>query len=543
VNNRRSRPWLTLAYVLAATTAAVAPAQAAEQAHQAPTSTRGPVRLQTEGGYFRDAQGRVVILHGFNLNGTEFPNSDSAGPEGFTAKDADFLAANGFNFIRLGINWSQFVPERPMDPGHFTIDQTALDKVLRVADLLASDHIYYMLDFHQGCFQEWPDWAIPWDKGVGQSTAISAFPECYLVPNGVSRASDNLVKDPDPDNAALPGGSLATIPVSEVWADYREAWRQVAAQFRNRDYLMGYDFINEPGTSHFWECDIPALGCQHADEKIQAFEENALAGIREADPVSSTDPTEDARAGIGVFEPVSVEGTSGAPTGFGDIPVTDPKVAWSFHVYCGNFAEPVPGTHACADLMRPAFEGTAGVGGSTRNAAHLTGADTTVAGGPRVPGAQPAPQLMSEFGSTTDPNVIEDTLVSADPHFVSWAYWQYKNYPDWQIGIFSSQHDEQCVCFDDPSPRADVLIRPYPQATAGTPVSYSYDQASRTMAYTYTPADDRSSATQIVVPAYFAPHGYKVSVTHGHVVSAPGALDLEILPTSSRNVTVTIEPS
>src|SRR5436190_10332635 len=111
-----------------------------------------------------------------------------------------------------------------------------------------------------------------------------------------------------------------------------------------------------------------------------------MAGIREADPV-----TDLPRAGFGVFEPTSLEGTSGAPTGFGDTPVADPKVVWSFHVYCGNFEQPVPGQRACADLTSLSFDGTAGRGGSTRNAAHLTGAD-------RASGRDPAPQLMSEFG-------------------------------------------------------------------------------------------------------------------------------------------------
>src|SRR5436309_1624260 len=104
MNMARRRRWLTLACCVAATTLAVAPAHAATKG---PPSPAGPVRLQTGGGYFRDAQGRVVILHGFNLNGSEFPDSDSAGPEGFTAKDADFLAASGFNFIRLGVDWSK----------------------------------------------------------------------------------------------------------------------------------------------------------------------------------------------------------------------------------------------------------------------------------------------------------------------------------------------------------------------------------------------------------------------------------------------------
>src|SRR5205823_5876645 len=161
----------------------------------------------------------------------------------------------------------------------------------------------------------------------------------------------------------------------------------------------------------------PPVASPHPDERLRALEGTPPAGIREADPVPA-DPAQTARAGIGVFEPTSLEGTSGAPTGFGNTPVTDPKVVWSFHVYCGNFAEPVPGTRTCADLTGPAFDGTAGIGGSIRNAAHLTGADSTVLGAPRVPGAQPAPQLMSEFGSSPDPDVTDDTLVHADPLFI-----------------------------------------------------------------------------------------------------------------------------
>jgi endoglycosylceramidase len=502
----------------------------------AATPSSAPVRLRTDSGYFRDAQGRVVILHGFNLNGSDFPN-DTLTPFGFTEKDADFLVANGFNFLRLGVNWSALVPQRPENPRAFTIDQPALAKIARVADVLASRRIYFMIDFHQGCFHEWPEWAIPYDKVVGKPTDNREFPHCHFVPSGNTRAYDNLFKDPDPDNPALPGGSSAVIPVAEVWAVFREAWRQVAERFRETDYLLGYDFINEPGTSHLVECLDPIVGCPLTETKIQVFEENALAGIREADPVSATDGELNARAGIGVFEPPNVSGTSGAPTGFGNSPVTDPKVAWSFHVYCGNFEQPVPGAHMCRDLMRPAFEGTAGVGGSTRNAAHLTGADRDL-------GRDPAPQLMGEFGSTTDRTVIDDTLDHADPRFISWAYWQYKGWDDaWRVGIFATKADEECVCFGTHSPRADALVRPYAQATAGTPVAYAYDVTSRVMTYSYTPSGNRALTTDIVVPDYYAPEGYDVAVSDGRVVSPPGGLYLKVAATSHRNVTVTVTPA
>jgi hypothetical protein len=207
-----------------------------------------------------------------NVNGDEFPNDDSQ-PEGFTTKDADLLAASGFNFVRLAISWNKLVPIRPSDPNNFQVNQDALAKVVRVTNLLASRHIYFMLDFHQGCFDRWPAWAIPYDQGVGQGTADQSFPHCQLVPSGTTRAADNLFKDPvDPDNALLPGGSTAVIPVNQVWSAYREAWKRVGEQYRNTDYLMGYNFINEPMTSHINECNDPAVGCPLAEEKIQAFE-------------------------------------------------------------------------------------------------------------------------------------------------------------------------------------------------------------------------------------------------------------------------------
>ena len=48
--------------------------------------------------------------------------------------------------------------------------------------------------------------------------------------------------------------------------------------------------------------------------------------------------------------------------------------------------------------------------------------------------------------------------------------------------------------------------------------------------------------TDIVVPKYYAPIGYEVTVTNGSVVSLPDALHLEIRAMSGGKVTVMIEP-
>ena len=78
-------------------------------------------------------------------------------------------------------------------------------------------------------------------------------------------------------------------------------------------------------------------------------------------------------------------------------------------------------------------------------------------------------------------------------------------------------------------------------STQSTSVARSH--ASPVVAGGGVHAGARSSPTQIVVPAHYAPHGYKVSVDDGRIVSAPGARYLEVLPMSNRNVTVTLQPA
>jgi endoglycosylceramidase len=502
---------------------------------------REPTRLHTAGGYFRDSLGRVVLLHGVNLvdkgpAATAYPAAD-ANALGFTAKDAAFLRQSGFNVVRLGINWSQLLPDRPTDPHHFVVKAAYLDKVVRVARLMAVEKIFVLLDLHQDCWQEWPQWAVPYDKG---DTSPLPFPLCYFAPNAASRAADNLFRLPDPDAAGLPAETLTTIPVAEVWSIYREVWRQIALRFRNEDYLLGYDFMNEPSAgSGYAACFDLVVGCQQIEQGIQAFEQNALDGIREADPAPATDSGNGSRAGIGMFEPPSIAGTTGAPTGMGNTPVIDPQVAWTFHQYCGSAELANDRDVGCAETVTPSFEGTNGLGGAVRNAAHLTGADITAGGGPRRPGAEPAPAFLGEFGSSTQASVLVADMGQTDSHFMSWTLWHYKDGHGGQDSIFESAEDERCVCFRGPSARADVLIRPYPQVTAGTPVSLKIDGAGRSATYVFRP-NSTTLPTEAVVPTHFAPRGYQTRVVGAVVTSAPNARLLTLRATSASEVTVTI---
>ena len=69
----------------------------------------GPVtaRLIRDGRWIVDSQGRVVIVHGFDILKKLAPYY----PSKFTAADARFLADEGFTAARIGFIWAGVEPQ------------------------------------------------------------------------------------------------------------------------------------------------------------------------------------------------------------------------------------------------------------------------------------------------------------------------------------------------------------------------------------------------------------------------------------------------
>jgi endoglycosylceramidase len=76
--------------------------------------------------------------------------------------------------------------------------------------------------------------------------------------------------------------------------------------------------------------------------------------------------------------------------------------------------------------------------------------------------------------------------------------------------------------------KADVLIRPYPQAVAGIPLSLQFDPTSHVLHFSYTPRPS-VGPTEIFAPARHYPNGYGVKVEGAHVVSRPNARILQLV--------------
>jgi hypothetical protein len=83
------------------------------------TDLRQPPLLRARGRFLYDRDGRVVFLHGVNAVWKQAPYSppstlfgDPLTASAFDERDGAWLAANGFNSVRLGVMWAAVEPTR-----------------------------------------------------------------------------------------------------------------------------------------------------------------------------------------------------------------------------------------------------------------------------------------------------------------------------------------------------------------------------------------------------------------------------------------------
>src|SRR6478672_10213172 len=133
--------------------AAAAPAQA---------ETGGPdvQPLHRAGQWMVDADGRVVVGHGFNIVKKLAPFVRGE----FGDADARLLADEGFTVARIGFIWEGVEPE------HGKYDDAYIAKVIALNALLAKYGIRTVVDFHQDAWSQYasglagdgaPKWATP----------------------------------------------------------------------------------------------------------------------------------------------------------------------------------------------------------------------------------------------------------------------------------------------------------------------------------------------------------------------------------------------
>jgi endoglycosylceramidase len=454
--------------------------------------------LSQVGRWITDTNGRVVVLHGVNQVFKVPPYEPAA--DGFGDDDAAFLAANGFNAVRVGVIWAAVEPQ----PGQY--DDSYLDAIDDTVRTLAAHGIVSLLDFHQDQYNEKfqgegaPAWAVPPSNAPNPQLG---FPYNYLF-----NPAEWQVWDRFWNNYQAPDG----IGLQDHLAG---AWAHVAQRFATDQAVLGYDVLNEPWPGSLGEvCATPLVGCPVFDAgKLTRFYKKINAAIRSADTKHT------------VYVEPNPLFTQSSTTGLRTIA---PRTGFSYHVYCST----------------QSFFQT--------NLLCRQQDQLTVSAADRYATKHHMPPLLTEFGATTDLANLTEMVQLADKYRTGWLEWAYSG-----NDITSSSPNGQALVLDPSQPptganvltgKLKALATPYPRVVAGTPTSWSFTGGAFQLAYTTSHATGftrfpAGSLTEISVPSIEFPTGYTVTVSGATVTSAPDAplLTLASLP-GALTVRVSVQP-
>jgi endoglycosylceramidase len=286
---------------------------------------------------------------------------------------------------------------------------------------------------------------------------------------------------------------------------YLTWWRTLAQVFASSPSVLGYDLMNEPKVLD--------------DATLSDLWRDAIRAVRSADrgTVAFTEVRDQAHPALpGSF-----------PTGTG----------FTGHVYCATtlLLELAGGTPSAAETR-----------GCVKDDAVVL--DRQLAFARRAGLAY----LVGEFGAS-DELVEQRALVDAmGTRFVPWLAYAYNRSRD------SSGASPQGLLRDErkhgsqanaKQAKLDALVVPHPMAVAGTPQRWSYDRATRRVAFAYSTKRAgggklaRGLQTVVFVPQRVYPTGYAVTVTGARVVSKPTAPWLRLVAKpGAATVRVTIRP-
>ncbi|WP_125079610.1 cellulase family glycosylhydrolase [Mycobacterium sp. P7213] len=450
----------------------------------------GSGAFSTAGTWLTDADGRVLILHGVNEVNKSAPYTPEA--DHFDEQHAAYLAANGINAVRVGVIWSGVEPS----PGQ--IDYEYLASIKATVDLLGSYGIVSVIDMHQDLYSDTitgigdgaPEWAVQ----IGDAININfGWPWNYPLNAAVNHAWDAFWTN---SPAASDGIGLQN--------HYASMFQAVAGVLNGNPHVAGYEIMNEPwpGSGYL----STAFGNPFFDtQQLSPFYEQVTAAIRSVDPSTPV-----------IF---------GSNTLFGNLPVPtfvtppdDSNTIFAFHSYCPWY-EVLGSDFGCG-----AYEGYIMDHAAAYSQAHGV------------------PALLTEFGNTTNPGVIYGATGAANQHGFGWLFWDYNH-------VLVRDMEQPLTGDNVATDAVNALAAPYPQAVAGIPGSWSFNDGTFAFSYSTEMADGSGqfaagAHTNISVPPSLYPDGYQVTVTGGQVVSAANAPVLVIASNAgAATITVTVTPN
>ncbi len=250
--------------------------------------------ITTNGIWFKDEQGRTLILRGANLGGsTKVPFT----PSGATYRKDDFynhrdvsfvgrpfpleeadehlsrLRAWGMTFLRFLITWEAV---EHAGPGQY--DQAYLDYIYAVIKKAGEYDIDVFIDPHQDVWSRWtggdgaPGWtleAVGMDltklhltgAAITHQTHGDPFPRMIWPTNYSKLGAGTMFTLFFGGNDFAPATRIDGVPVQEyLQSHYINAVKQVALRLKDLPNVVGYDSLNEPGGGFIGVLDANEAG-------------------------------------------------------------------------------------------------------------------------------------------------------------------------------------------------------------------------------------------------------------------------------------------
>jgi endoglycosylceramidase len=362
-------------------------------------------------------------------------------------------AADFQKIRRWGFNVIRFpVSWEFIEPERDQIDEGYLqDWVEPVFDYAAREGIGVILDMHQW---NWSTCFSPPDGG-GAGVPQWALPEW---------TRGNCPYEGDDASGWMTRAAAEFWQDADMRGEYMELWEMIARRYKDEPAVVAYDLFNEP-----WP-DL-ALPPEDADRDVlQPFYEELIGRIRAIDATR-----------LIIYEPHITWDLFGNQ--FTSMPFDN--IVYSTHLYSGGTAG-----------------GETGYNGDS--APLLAQVQRSVAEAE----SQGVPLLVGEFGIGMRENYqawIRDEFRFQEQHVIGGTWWSMRQHDNTTFGLteFDTRAEKRGLL--------DLVSRPYPVATAGDLISFSFDEQSRTLTMTFANNPDASGETLIAIPKYQYPGGIKVT--------------------------------
>ena len=458
----------------------------------------------SDGTWLRDAQGRVILIHGINVSQKVPPYLPDNPPATTISQTAAYFAnikQAGFDAVRLIIIWAGLEPT----PG--TIDPQYLKQIQQEVQFCSDNGLYVLLDMHQDLYSQFlcngdgaPVWACDLTGySVTQCSSSSSWAMSYLVP-AITQSFQNFWDDvPGPDGRGLQ-------------EHYAEAWQRVAALFATDTSVLGYEIMNEPYPGKY-----PLFTTDFETQALAPFYEKIAAAIRRVDSSHAI-----------VFEPS----------------VTRANLLHNYNTGISSTTFPQDFSNL---VFAPHYYPLSS--GNSINTTDIAALQITIPIIAQVSSAMKTPYIIDEMGLDHNENNSADYMTALlgelDHEISNWMFWAYAAAFDPGDSKYNMLDSTGAIAF----PGMDVLSRPYPVLTAGTPVSISYPITSSTSSFTsttftYTYKEDGigHGTTEIFIPQIHFPNGFTVTTSDGTAEFDPAGDLLLYVRGAQPSHTITVTP-